>query len=195
MTDRAVTLLDIRTDDLVNATLRMEMRQNEFRRITQDWDRMKMKYREILRENGKTLPPNDTWNWEDKASSTTPDLHRFVGVATADGMQGMMMVAKTPEFSRKPYQQQTPVLYIEYIESAPWNLPEYAGVEARYRGVGSSLLAAAVDISIELGFRGRLALHSLGAARGFYVKSGFENLGLDESENLEWFELSGVTIE
>ncbi len=107
----------------------------------------------------------------------------------------MMMLAKTPELSRRKYHEHEHVLYIEYLESAPWNLPEYAGLETRYRGVGSSLLAAAVEISVEYGWEGRLALHSLGAAHGFYLKAGFENLGLDESENLDWFELAGVTIE
>ncbi len=171
------------------------MHLNELQAITQQWDQSKRRYREILKRSGASLPQNDAWNWKDKASATNPDLHQFIGVSTQNEMQGMMMLAKTPEFSRRKYHEHQHVLYVEYLESAPWNLPESAGIETRYRGVGSSLLAAAVDISIEYGWGGRLALHSLGAAHGFYLKAGFENLGLDESENLDWFELAGVSIE
>jgi hypothetical protein len=59
--------------------------------------------------------------------------------------------------------------------------------------VGSAFLAAAVALSVDAGCAGRLALHSLEGATGFYRKAGFESLGLDAEENLEYFERAGVS--
>ena len=103
------------------------------------------------------------------------------------------MLSSIPTPSRRRHQEGNNVLYIEYLETAPWNLPEYAGRNVLYRGIGSALLAAAVPLSVTADCNGRLALHSLQAARGFYEKAGFENLGLDPEENLEYFELAAVS--
>jgi hypothetical protein len=73
-----------------------------------------------------------------------------------------------------------PVLYIKYIESAPRNLKAYAGEEARFGGVGVSLIRAAIAVSVEEEFRGRIALHSLPQSEAFYTKF-MEDLGIDHN--------------
>jgi hypothetical protein len=54
------------------------------------------------------------------------------------------------------------------IESAPWNLKGYVGAGARFGGVGISLIRAAIAVSLEEEFRGRIALHSLPQSEPFY---------------------------
>lgn len=170
-----------------------EISQDEFRVISERWNAAKAFFRAQPTWNHSNPTENDSWDWEDKAAATTADRHQFVGVATEE-IEGMMMVATVPQSSGKLGHEDQPVLYIEYLESAPWNLPEYAGQKARYRRVGISLLAVAVEMSVAFGCEGRLALHALPNSRLFYEKAGFERIGFDESENLDWFERSGVTI-
>ena len=81
-------------------------------------------------------------------------------------------------------------MYVKYIETAPWNLREYLGEEARFAGVGTSLIIAAIEVSVEEEFRGRIALHSLPQSERFYEKF-MENLGIDKDvEGLRYFELT-----
>ena len=61
----------------------------------------------------------------------------------------------------------------------------------KLRGVGSALLTAAVALSVEEGFKGRLALHSLPQADAFYRKIGMTDLGSDaQYQNLRYFEMT-----
>lgn len=60
-------------------------------------------------------------------------------------------------------------IYVDYLESAPWNLKN--GVEPpRFLGVGTVLLIEAVRMSADAGFEGRVGLHSLPQAEAFYRK-------------------------
>ena len=83
-----------------------------------------------------------------------------------------------------------PVLYIEYIESAPWNL---AGLveTPRFSGVGVALMQTAIQVSADEGFAGRMALHSLPQSQRFYQRY-MHNLGIDVShgEKLCYFEMT-----
>ena len=61
----------------------------------------------------------------------------------------------------------------------------------RLRGVGSALIAAAIALSEDEGFKGRLGLHSLPQADAFYRKIGMTDLGLDAAcQNLRYFEMT-----
>lgn len=81
-------------------------------------------------------------------------------------------------------------MYLDYLEVAPWNRPEF-GAAPRLRGVGSALITAAVALSDEEGFKGRLGLHSLPQADAFYRKIGMTDLGQDPAyQNLRYFEMT-----
>ena len=62
----------------------------------------------------------------------------------------------------------------------------------RYRGVGSILIRVAIALSEDLGFRGRLGLHSLPQADGFYADTcNMVDLGVDRDyHNLRYFEMT-----
>lgn len=78
---------------------------------------------------------------------------RFVGITLGMEVQGLMATARalTPS-ELSPGKQ---ALYVEFLESAPWNLKEHPdGV--RYGRVGRSLLAAAVQMSLDAGLDGRV---------------------------------------
>jgi hypothetical protein len=104
-------------------------------------------------------------------------------------MQGLMMVSTIARRSRIANQTGKPVLYIEYIESAPWNLTGMVE-KPRYSGVGIALLEAAIQFSMEEGFGGRLSLHSLPQSEPFYQRY-MTDLGIDQSkEGLRYYEMT-----
>ena len=76
------------------------------------------------------------------------------------------------------------------IESAPWNL---AGLveNPRFSGVGVALMQAAIQVSADEGFAGRIALHSLPQSQPFYRRY-MNDLGIDSThaEQLCYFEMT-----
>lgn len=128
------------------------------------------------------------WDWRSKADSVEAGYHMLVAVEVDDEIQGLMAVLRHPRVGRLG---QGYVVYVDYLESAPWNLKSFVEVP-RYIGVGTVLMAEAVRISVEAGFEGRVGLHSLPQAEGFYEKCKLTQLGTDPSYyDLVYYEYSG----
>jgi hypothetical protein len=111
------------------------------------------------------------WDWLRKLGH--PD-YRYVAVTLGESVEGLMAVAKLPRPSRLTAGVQA--LYVEFIEVAPWNLPEHPNGR-RFHGVGKALLAAACRVSAIDGCGGRTALSSLPQAEGFYRTCGMTECG------------------
>lgn len=82
------------------------------------------------------------------------------------------------------------LIYVDYLEVAPWNL-RIDGVQVpRYYGVGSVLVAAGAALSLSLGFAGRVGLHALPQAEAFYrERCRMTDLGTDPHyHDLRYFE-------
>jgi hypothetical protein len=60
-----------------------------------------------------------------------------------------------------------PLVYVDYFQNAPWNNEELVD-RPRFGAVGSHLLDAAVKLSVDLEYGGRIGLHSLQRSEGFY---------------------------
>ena len=107
--------------------------------------------------------------------------------------QGMMIVDTVKHRGRIDAQKGQHIVYVEYIESAPWNRAELFD-SPRYQGVGSILVAAAVSRSEELEFQGRVGLHSLPQADAFYTDTcGMTDLGPDlNCRGLRYFEMTPI---
>jgi hypothetical protein len=131
------------------------------------------------------------WAWEAKVSQSAKLLSCPTFAIECDGeTQGLMLVKTDGHFASLPAEKDKPLVYITYLATAPWNLPGVVG-QPRFSGVGTVMLAAAVQMSIEAEFKGRVGLHSLPQAESFYECHGLVNLGIDpEKENLKHYELS-----
>jgi len=134
------------------------------------------------------------WNWEWKWSHFSPQLsYQFVALECNGQTQGLMIV-NTIKRCRIQQQANKHLVYVEYLEAAPWNrrdIPNWV----RYKGVGTVLLAAAIQLSIDEGNHGRIGLHSLPQADTFYRdKCGMTDLGPDASYSpkmpLRYFEMT-----
>ena len=83
------------------------------------------------------------------------------------------------------------IVYVDFIETAPWNAKEYTSTPL-YKGVGVRLIQAAARLSIDEGFAGRVGLHTLPQSAGFYANAcEMASLGID-SNNLEYLELTAA---
>lgn len=131
------------------------------------------------------------WSWHAKVAESSRLLScPTLAIECEAEPQGLMLLITDGHFSSLPTEAGKPLVYVLYLASAPWNL---VGVvdQPRFRGVGTLLLRAAVQMSLEAEFRGRIGLHSLPQAENFYERNGFTCLGVDvEKEGLKYYELS-----
>jgi hypothetical protein len=138
-------------------------------------------------------PQSLHWNWRRKA----PELRLLecsgFGVVCEQSWQGVMLTKTASYAARLKPDRGKPLVYIDFLEVAPWNwaIPELGRI-GRFRSVGSVLFWRAVKQSEEEGFRGRVGLHALPQAEQFYERAcGMTPLGRDPSkENLSYFELT-----
>lgn len=80
------------------------------------------------------------------------------------------------------------LVYVYYLATAPWNREDIQN-PPKLRGVGTSLLLLTRERSLELGYEGRVGLHSLPGYEKFYDNRGMYDLGADEdSDELIYFE-------
>ena len=137
-------------------------------------------------------PQSRRWDWRRKATVLQGMLANPGFGIVCDGLtQGMMIVDIVKHRGRLDDQRGQHLVYVEFVENAPWNRAELFN-PPRYRGVGSILIRAAVALSEELEFHGRIGLHSLPQANGFYANTcGMTDLGADrDHEGLRYFEMT-----
>ena len=191
MTSRRPTRLIRRSDEaLVPAEILHEISRDELIDIHIDWQPERLEALKNLRSQGKPWPENWHWDWGTKADNLKFLAYRCFAVECEGRVQGLMMISTIGWRGRIDVQTGKPVLYIEYIESAPWNL---AGLveTPRFSGVGIALMQTAVQVSADEGFAGRIALHSLPQSEPFYRRY-MHDLGIDVAhlEKLGYFEMT-----
>jgi hypothetical protein len=138
------------------------------------------------------LPQHRHWNWWEKAHELKMLATGGFGIHCDGLWQGLMMTTTVGHIARLPVQIGMPLIYIKYLESAPWNVKAFAQTP-KYGAIGTRLLEAAVRLSISEGFAGRVGLHALPnpATEQFYQRRGLNGLGDDPRvENLPYYEFT-----
>jgi hypothetical protein len=185
-----VQLWDRKNNTTISAEVLPAMTPEQLVHTEGRWQKLRVRARKRRRRVGVPVPEHDRWNWDEKSHDLKFTAYRCLGIRYDDEAQGLMMISVLAVQGRAKAYIGKPVLYIKYIESAPWNLKAYAGEEARFGGVGVSLIRAAIAVSVEEEFRGRIALHSLPQSEAFYTKF-MEDLGIDPNmERLRYFEMT-----
>lgn len=128
--------------------------------------------------------PDATWDWKDlveearRNASVGRGAFETYALLHGDEVQAIMMIETIAHRGRDG---NAALVYVEYVATAPWNRRREQ-VAPRFTGCGSAIMMMAVKRSRELGYGGRLGLHSLPEARGFYGKSGMKDYGADPAE-------------
>jgi len=133
------------------------------------------------------------WDWGDKYRRIEKEIRYSSFALECDGETQGLMIIELSARSRFPGQASQHVVYVEYIEAAPWNRKDLGG--QKFKLTGQVLMAAAVDASINDGNGGRVGLHSLPGAESFYRDiCRMTDMGPDRSYSLKhplsYFEFS-----
>jgi hypothetical protein len=137
-------------------------------------------------------PQDLHWEWDKKTdwSRSLLTLQRFA-ITCGGALQGLMLVNLTKLTARLPSQRGKDLAYIEFVSTAPWNRPEISGIQ-QFHGVGINMVRAAIELSRNEGFHGRIGLHSLSQASRYYRENcGMSELGADRDYyDLLYFEMT-----
>lgn len=133
------------------------------------------------------------WDWRRLAEIRgNPLLWQMYAVELADRLQGLMLVKKGGNFSRHKDHPKADLIYIDRLAVAPWNRPRFMR-EPIYKGIGRLLVATAVNLSLEEELDGRVGLHSLPGAEGFYREVlRMTDFGPDADYGMDYFEFSSA---
>lgn len=130
------------------------------------------------------------WDWRKKLAYYSQLAYQSFAIECMGMTQGLMIV-NTMQRARISSQANQHLVYVEYLESAPWN----RGATPKLKGIGTVMMAAAIQLSIDEGYRGRIGLHSLPQADSFYRdRCRMTDLGPDKSYHpripLRYFEMT-----
>lgn len=136
-------------------------------------------------------PQSRHWDWRDKLTAIERRLANLSFAVVGDGMTQAMMTIDLTKRARMAKHEGQHLVYIDFLEAAPWNRNDLAEEPSRFGGCGSILINVAIQQSMLEGFKGRIGFHSLPQANNFYANTcGMIDLGQDSSyENLRYFEL------
>ena len=107
------------SEQVVPAEMRNEISRDELIDIHMDWQPARLEALKHLRGQGKPWPENWHWDWSTKADNLNFLAFRCFAVECEGRTQGLMMISTIGWRGRVDAQTGKPVLYIEYIESAP----------------------------------------------------------------------------
>jgi hypothetical protein len=102
----------------------------------------------------KHWPQSRHWDWRRKTDALQGILaNPGFSVVCGGVTQGMMLVDTTTKRCRLDSQKGKNLVYVSFVESAPWNRKELLFDPLRYRGVGTILFRAAIELSRQEGNR------------------------------------------
>ena len=198
MSDHSITYLKDRgTGQLVEAVLIDGVSREQVEQAEATWRPFLLRVIDERRHssNPKMSPPEHShWDWSKKHKAVEGLIaYRMFGVECSGDMQGLMLVSTAGHPCRIENQKGKEQVYVEFVATAPWNSPQLVQ-SPRYGLVGRVLVATAVQLSLEEGFRGRIGLHALPQAETFYAQNcGMTDLGKDmKKHGLRYFEMTPI---
>lgn len=159
--------MDIAKQATVEAVLFDDVSLEHFIESQQKWRPLVVEAARQMREAGTPVeqqPRHWHWNWERKEQQLGDFGLSSYGIECESELQGLMKVDLAKRTARIPSQARLELAYIDYLESAPWNVRDIAGAlgqQPRFATVGLNFFAAAIGLSLEVGYEGRVGLHSL----------------------------------
>lgn len=143
-------------------------------------------WRAILQITGQ---PDADWDWDYRLRLANDEARFEAYVVAIDELaQGVMLIETQWHRSQLEAAARPRLVYVEYLSTDPWNRrliedPPY------FVGVGRALMAFARRRSADLGYEGRVGLHALPTAEGFYHRLPMPDYGADpEQDGLVYFE-------
>lgn len=182
-------------EEFVTASLLEGLKPADLLVIEREWGPIRSQVMQDLL--GASVPRSEWpeslhWDWRNKERDLRLLASAGFGIVFESRWQGVMLTKAAPHVAQLGSDHGKPLIYIDYLEVAPWNwkIPALSQ-EGEFKVLGSVLFWTAVKQSEEEGFHGRVGLHALPKAEPFYQKCGMTPLGRDPAkQNLLYFELS-----
>lgn len=178
---------------LVDAVLHTELAPTVLVEVEKEWGPIRLEAARKLHRAGriKEIPQHFLWDWGAKSQKLQFLAYQCLGIECAGKWQGLLMVKLTGQVARLDPDKGKDLVYIDYLESAPWNLAIMVDTPL-YGGIGPVLMRTAVQLSYDEGFHGRIGLHALPQAEDFYRDDcGMQCCGPDPTyENLPYYEMT-----
>jgi hypothetical protein len=178
---------------LVDATLHTELLPAVLLDAEKEWGPIRRNAAQKLHNAGRTneIPEHYHWDWGGKSAKLQMLAYKSLGIECGGKWQGLLMVKLAGAVARLDPDKGKDLVYVEYLESAPWNLAIMVDTPT-YGGIGPVLMQAVVQLSIDEGFNGRVGLHALAQAEEFYRDDcGMHCCGPDASyEDLPYYEMT-----
>lgn len=135
---------------------------------------------------------DEYWDWVAKSRRAKLLPGDELYAIECDGVtQGLMTIDVLKKRSQIESQFRRRLVYIRALATAPWNRPAIMNPPT-YKGVGGNLIDFAIARSYELTYQGRIGLHALPGALGFYrkLRVGLLDCGCDpeDPDNLIYLE-------
>jgi hypothetical protein len=146
---------------------------------------------DLLRQYGQE---DKFWSWALKERVfLRQDNYEGYAIEWQERTQGLMMIETQRHRSQIVPGQR--LVYVSAIATAPWNR-RIIRRPRDLQGVGSILMQFARKRSLDLGFEGRVGVHSLPEAERFYDRLNMMDLGADpDQEDLVYFEFGRLEYE
>jgi hypothetical protein len=194
MSEQPIEIKRWKSGEYVTASLCSGLSPEDFLDAEEAWHPHRIEtYRRLFRERvpQNKFPQSLHWSWANKSRHLQFVAYEGYGIRFDNDWQGLLLVSTAGHVAQIGADRLKPLVYVDFIETAPWNQPEMAGTP-RFRGVGVRLMEAAVRLSIEEGFHGRVGLVALPQAELFYVNTcGMTRVGPDKDhQQLIHFEMT-----
>ncbi|MEN6578330.1 MAG: hypothetical protein ABFD90_18440 [Phycisphaerales bacterium] len=193
-----VLILDQKKREFIPATFHDDLTTDQMNEAETQWKPVRDAAVKRLLDAGKTklevqrLFQHQHWDWSRKAGLLLGGLLsvRCFGIELNGQWQGLAMFELAAHFALLEPDQGKPLIYVEFLETAPWNIAELVD-EPRYGLIGARMIEAAIRLSISEGFRGRVGLLALPQAEKFYEKKcGMTRVEEAGHHGMAWYELT-----
>lgn len=176
-----VFLKDVAAGELVAAQLYDQILARHLQDHVQSWKPMTAK---LAEQHGH-------WDWGKKWAYFSQQLSYQSFAIECEGQTQGLMIVNTIARCKLASQANQHLVYVEYLEAAPWNRSLIVATP-KYKLVGVVMIAAAIQLSRDEGYKGRIGLHSLPQADSFYRdRCQMSDLGRDAAkQNLTYFEMT-----
>ncbi len=189
-TSSTVGLLETATGKTQIANLHYGIHERHIVDVEQLWQPA---YSLLSRWSGKGhVEESSHWDWRKKMRSVRRSSRQdSFAIEYGDLTQGLMVVT-SGRSSRIEVGERRELVYVDFVEVAPWNRTGWKP-QRQFASIGSVFIRIAVEFSFDCGFDGRVGLHSLPQADGFYRRMGLFDLGSDpDYDDLRYFELTAA---
>lgn len=194
MSSRVCELIRRTDNGFVAAELHSGLRPADLLLVERSWSQDRARLMAALLQAGiprAQWPQSLHWDWSAKAPALKLLQATGYGVVCGGEWQGLMMTKSAEYFARLRADAGKPIVYVDFLEAAPWNWRiDEIKVTPRFKAVGSVLFREAVTQSLDEGFHGRVGLHALPQAESYYEEAcGMVRLGADpQKQGLVYFE-------